>query len=183
MKLVTQGGVACNKLDIVSKTFNTLNSVQNGCSKPLLQHTSRQTADRLVLYKLYDLDVIETCWCIQNLFGPKSVFSIYHDESTESAIAFLVTSLSFKPDPSPDFEPVPDLHGGTLVRAICSSELSDKTAESAVHDAIIPSIFYLNEVLCTLSSHPTDLCNFCSIARRANSFRDSELETYYIGPL
>ena len=128
LQLLTQGGVSSKRLGVVAKTINKLNSAQNEDAKPLLNCTSRQTADRLIRYELYDLDTMETCWCIQNLFGPKSVFTIYHDESTESAVSFLVTLLSFRPDPSPEFSPIPKLHGGTFARAICSSELSDKTA-------------------------------------------------------
>ena len=144
---MTKGGVPSRRLDVVSKTFNKLNEAQNHSTKPLLKCTSRITADRLIQYKLYDLDVIETCWCIQHLFGAKSVFTIYHDESTESAVSFLITNFSFKPDYDDGFEPVPKLHGGSVVRAICSSELSDKTAESAVFDAILPAIHYHNEVV------------------------------------
>ena len=109
-------------------------------------------------------------YSIQNLYSssimmsPKSVF-------TERAISFLVSMLSFKPDLNPEFEPLLKLHSGCIERAICLSELSDKTAESAVLD--------LNEISCTVSSHPAHHCNFCSIARRANCFCDSELETYY----
>ena len=113
----------------------------------LLPSTSPTTADRLIKCKLMDLCMIEICYCIHNFFGKGSTFSIYHDESTDYGISFLPTLLSFNPVfHNHDGLFKPELLNKLLCKAICSHPISDKTAESAVKQAILPSLITVNEM-------------------------------------
>eukprot|EP01084_Bolivina_argentea_P243929 408781_1 len=109
----------------------------------MVQHTQRRTADKLIQLKLHDLCMIETAYCIHHFFGPQSVFDLLHDESTDG-ISFLLAALSFKPDYNDEDIYVPKLLSGNIVKVICSQELSDKTANSAVYQALLPTVKYLN---------------------------------------
>eukprot|EP01084_Bolivina_argentea_P173235 300049_1 len=97
LKLLVKGKVRNCRLQSVSNMYNDLANKKFDVSDELLRYTSPSTANNLMKLKLYDLCIIEIAYCIQNFFGPKSIFDILHDESSDG-ISFLQAALSFKPD-------------------------------------------------------------------------------------
>ena len=146
LKLLIKGKISNMKLKEVNDTFSEYASKSHNAKIVSLRSTSRSSADRLIKCKLYDLCITEICYCIHNFFGPRSVFSIYHDESSDSAITFLQTGLSFRPDYNDEDIHVPNLQNESIIKCICSQEITDKTAISAVQEAILPTIAYINEI-------------------------------------
>ncbi len=143
LKLLVKGKVKCCRLKGVCNVFDELLNKKFNISGKMVQHTERRTADKLIQLKLHDLCMIETAYCIHHFFGPQSVFDLLHDESTDG-ISFLLAALSFKPDYNDEDIYVPKLLSGNIVKVICSQELSDKTANSAVYQALLPAVNYLN---------------------------------------
>ena len=94
--------------------------------------------------------LIEVCYYINHLIGLQSTFSIYHDESTINATSFLQTLLSFTPDYNNEDIFVPELLNDCVSKPICSQDSSDKTAQPAVHESILPAIHIIKEKGCRL---------------------------------